>query len=93
MKNQFSLLAWSDFYWLRTVGPAAKVTDCFKSKMKIYKSWRQQMGQVMTSLLLLLYLNVYVKNNMTVIVSKYCVDSYLFEKLSQKNHIDLKKYM
>ena len=27
---------------------------------------------------------------MTVIVSKYCVDSYLFEKLSQKNHIDLK---
>lgn len=47
----------------------------------------------MTSLLLLLYLNVYVKNNMTVIVSKYCVDSYLFEKLSQKNHIDLKKYM
>ena len=30
---------------------------------------------------------------MTVIVSKYCVDSYLFEKLSQKNHIDLKKYM
>jgi hypothetical protein len=24
MKNQFSLLAWSDFYWLRTVGPVLK---------------------------------------------------------------------
>ena len=86
MKNQFSLLAWSDFYWLRTVGPVLKSQIVSNLKWKYINPEDNKWDFVVIVIFK-------VKKNMTVIVSKYCVDSYLFEKLSQKKSHWSQKYM